>query len=295
MIFSSDGLIMLTTNRGLNNAALDFVLKFTLTTAYDVSTCSFVSVRYVDTDVLQDGTTAGDRGNSNKNHLKGIAIKPDGTKIFLSFNDNRTPNTTSIMEYHLSTPYDLETMELYLDGGILLNNGNNNPDAIFFGANGYRIFVTYHQSGSDGKVEQYSLSSPYDTTSFTLDGEANINDLVPSATLVQVRALAFNSNGLKMYVSNDGTAATGHTDETIYEFDLKCPFTIIPDKCPAITTSTDRTGIAEAQIELANRTILLSSNSALNRLKWIRRNKDKQNLSNHNIKYNFSNEILSIT
>ena len=41
MTFSSDGLIMLTTNRGLNNLALDFVLKFTLTTAYDVSTCSF--------------------------------------------------------------------------------------------------------------------------------------------------------------------------------------------------------------------------------------------------------------
>ena len=116
---------------------------------------------------------------------------------------------------------------------------------------------------------------------------------MPSATLVQVRALAFNSNGFKMYVSNDGTNDGVHEFETIYEFDLKCPFTIIPDKCPAITTSTDRTGIAEAQIELANRTILLSSNSALNRLKWIRRNKDKQNLTNLNIDFNFTNQRLA--
>ena len=51
--------------------------------------------------------------------------------------------------------------------------------------------------------------------------------------------------------------------------------------------------MAEAQIELAKRTINFSTNSALNRLKWIRRNKDKQNLSNQNIKLNFSNSLLS--
>ena len=51
--------------------------------------------------------------------------------------------------------------------------------------------------------------------------------------------------------------------------------------------------IAEAQIEVAKRTINQSTNSALNRLKWIRRNKDKQNLSNQNIKLNFSNSMLS--
>ena len=51
--------------------------------------------------------------------------------------------------------------------------------------------------------------------------------------------------------------------------------------------------MAEAQAELAKRTINLSTNSALNRLKWIRRNQDKQNLSNQNIKLNFSNNLIS--
>ena len=45
------------------------------------------------------------------------------------------------------------------------------------------------------------------------------------------------------------------------------------------------------QAELAKRTINLSTNSALNRLKWIRRNQDKP--SNQNIKLNFSNNLIS--
>ena len=46
-------------------------------------------------------------------------------------------------------------------------------------------------------------------------------------------------------------------------------------------------------MELAKRTINISTNSVLNRLKWIKRNEDKQNLSNQNIKLNFSNTKLS--
>ena len=77
------------------------------------------------------------------------------------------------------------------------------------------------------------------------------------------------------------------------EYDLVCPFTIFAGTCPSITENSDRTGMAEAQIELARRTIERSTNSTLNRLKWIRRNKDKQNLTNLNINLNFSNQILA--
>ena len=90
-----------------------------------------------------------------------------------------------------------------------------------------------------------------------------------------------------MFVSDD----TG--DDEIFEFNLACPFNIIAGKCPSITENKERTGIAEAQIETAKRSINMSTNSALNRLKWIRRNKDKENLSNQNAKLNFSGTMLS--
>ena len=61
----------------------------------------------------------------------------------------------------------------------------------------------------------------------------------------------------------------------------------------SITEDNDRAGIAIAQIEIAKRTIDHSTETALNRLKWIRRNKDKQNLTNLNIDFNFTNQRLA--
>ena len=72
-----------------------------------------------------------------------------------------------------------------------------------------------------------------------------------------------------------------------------CPFNIIEGKCPAITENNVRTGMAIAQIEVATRTIEHSTDTALNRLKWIRRNKDNQNLTNLNLDLNFTNPMLA--
>ncbi len=280
MAFSSDGLIMLTSNRGLSGGATDFVLKFTLTTAYDVSTCSFDSVRYVDTDALQDGTTAGDRANANKHYLSGITIKPDGTKIFLSFNDaSSSADADSIKEYTLSTAFDLSTMTL--ETTAIQLHASHNPEALAFSNNGKRLFLAY-KNGQ--RVAQYSLPTAYSLVGAVLDGSAT--PLNSSGNSFNLGALGFNGVGLKLYVSNFST-------EDIFEFDLVCPFNIISSKCPSITENKDRTGMALAQIEIAKRTIDHATDSTLNRLKWIRRNKDKQNLTNLNINFNFTNQRLA--
>ncbi|XOJ72910.1 autotransporter outer membrane beta-barrel domain-containing protein [Candidatus Pelagibacter sp. Uisw_114] len=94
-----------------------------------------------------------------------------------------------------------------------------------------------------------------------------------------------------MYIGNDRTFELNGSD-TIHEFDLVCPFNIIEGKCPSITTG-DRTGMVIAQIEVATRTIEHSTDTALNRLKWIRRNKDNQNLTNLDLDFNFTNQMLA--
>ena len=243
MAFSSDGLIMLTTNRGTSGGFNDFVLKFTLTTAYDVSTCSYDSVRYVDTDALQIGTTAGDRGEEKKNYLSGIAIKPDGTKIFLNFNDASTASVDkdSIKEYTLSTAFDLSTMTL--ETTAIKLHASDNPEGMSFSNNGKRLFLAY-KSGQ--RVVQYSLPTAYSLVGAVLDGSAT--PLNSSGNSFNLGALGFNGVGLKLYVSNFST-------EDIFEFDLVCPFNIISSKCPSITENSDRTGMALAQIEIAKRTI----------------------------------------
>jgi len=282
MVFSSDGLKIFTVTRGTNGSNRDLVYRYDLTAPYDVSTCVYVANVNPDTTAIQDGWRYGSL-SINNNHVQGIEINPDGTKIFLSFNDVNNPDSLDgIREYTLSTPYDLSTISQVDNAGILLTQSN--PDAIFFSANGKRIFVTDHDLFT---VAQYSLSKAYDTSSYVKDGEVNIKNLIKSVTADQTRALAFSAAGLKMFVSDD----RGSDDDTIHEFDLVCPFNIIEGKCPAIAKG-DRTGLAIAQIEVATRTIEQSTDTALNRLKWIRRNKDNQNLTNLNLDLNFTNPML---
>ena len=95
-----------------------------------------------------------------------------------------------------------------------------------------------------------------------------------------------------MYVGSDTSGGYGTT--RIYEYDLVCPFNIIQGKCPPISENSNEAGVAEAQIELARKTIEYSTKTALNRLKWIRRNKDKQNLTNQNIKLIFQIKCLPL-
>ncbi len=297
MVFSSNGLHIFLINRGLNNVDNDALWRYDLTKPFDVSTCTLAQEKDPDVSGALNGWRSGSIETFHKrNHAQGVTINPDGTKIFISFNATRDiAGKSSIREYSLSTPYDISTLTHVDSAGILLPNStpSSNPDALSLSADGKKIFIVYHgTNGSDAIVEQYSLSSPYDTTDFNLDGALNVNDLVSDKSLTQGRAIAFSAKGFKMFVSDDHNGDASIT-EAIYEFNLACPFNLFGGTCASIAEDNDRMGMAEAQIELANRTVKLSTNSALNRLKWIRRNKDKQNLSNQNIKLNFSNNLLS--
>ncbi|WP_415271535.1 autotransporter outer membrane beta-barrel domain-containing protein [Candidatus Pelagibacter sp. Uisw_121] len=299
MVFSSDGLKMFFVQRALNdNANDDRIYRYDLNKPYDISTCEYVAdvnpdfreTTYDISTTISDPWRFGDlgsRGEVDDHHVQGIEINPDGTKIFLSFNGTAGGTSGSldgIREYTLSTPYDLSTLSHVENAGILLTQSN--PDAIFFSANGKRIFVTDHLRYT---VAQYSLSKAYDTSSHQKDGEVIIKNFISTKTAIQIRALAFSAAGLKMFVSDDG----GSADDTIHEFDLVCPFNIIAGKCPPVTENSVRTGIVIAQIEVATRTIEHSTDTALNRLKWIRRNKDNQNLTNLNLDLNFTNQMLA--
>ena len=295
--FSSDGMKLFlaqgsnTKNSGARSR-VDIVFRFDLTSPFDISTCSFAhETPLLETDALQNNSEAGSvtiaDGTSNDNRLQGMEINDDGTKLFLIFhgaNATHSPNTR-LLEYQLSTPYDLTTISLNTNAGIELEDEVSNPNTMRFSANGKRLFLVDHNNAASGKdVTQISLNVAYDTSSYTIDGRVYLPDL--DSALDQPRGISFSANGLKMYVGDDD-------NDQVLEFDLVCPFNIFAGKCTSITDNSDRTGIAEAQIELARRTIERSTNSTLNRLKWIRRNKDKQNLTNLNINLNFSNQILA--
>ena len=276
--FSDDGKKIFTAQRGMNtNPGNSFVNRYDLTTPFDVSTCTYVSDVDVDTAALQNGTNAGDRLSTNdRNNLQGIEITNDGTKLFVTMND-ATKDYQNIKQYNFGTPYDLSTITLASTAIVL---GNFNPFGMAFSADGKRLF----QSIQTGVVEQYSLDNAFDLSSSTKDGEFNLKSL--DGDLGVLIGIAFSSNGLKLF-------AVHRNDAAVYEFSLSCPFTVVGGNCPSIKENKDRTGILEAQVDIAKRNIEYSTDSALNRLRWIRRNKEKQNLTNHNINFEFSNPIMS--
>ena len=296
--FSSDGMKLFTTSRIVDSGMdKDKVYRFDLTSPYDVSTCEYVQeTTNLDQATYNNGSNAGNfiysGGFRKKNRLQGIEINNDGTKLFLVWMDAEDANTR-LLEYKLTTPYDVTTLQLVTTAGIGIGSTTTasviNPNGMRFSSNGKRIFVISHQASGSQGVSQISLTNAYDTSSYTLDGKYSF--FTSSPTNTQPRGVAFSASGLKMYIGSD--ASGGYGTSRVYEYNLACPFNIFAGKCPSITDNSDRTGMAEAQVELAKRTINFSTNSALNRLKWIRRNKDKQNLSNQNIKLNFSNSMLS--
>ena len=278
--FADDGMKVFTMQRGLNNVNNSFVNRFDLTTPYDISTCTYHSDVNVNTDDLQNGTNAGDRSGNN-NNLQGMFMTNDGTKMMLTMNER--DGGQFIKQYTLSTPYDLSTLALASSTAIVLQA--QNPFGLDFSNDGKRLFQSYKGNVSvTGFVEQYSLTVAFDLSTATLDGEIGLEAI--DSDQDDLIGITFNNDGSKMFSVN-------RNNEIVFEYDLACAFTVVAGKCPSITENKDRTGLAIAQIEIAKRNIDHSTNSALNRLKWIRRNKDKQNLTNLNIDFNFTNQRLA--
>ena len=259
--FNNDGTKMFIIGRGSKD-----MNEFILSTAYDVSTAKH------ETQLPFDST---------ENAPNGFDFNNDGTMLYITGSQH-----DSMFQFSLNVAFDLSegvnllrTVDLEgLHDTNIPSEGEDEPFNIEFNLDGTRMFVV-GTKGND--INQYTLSIGFNISTASFDGGLNLNTEAANPS-----GVAFSNSGLKMYI-------VGDTSDEVNEYHLKCPFNLFVGKCPSITKNSDRTGIAEAQIELAKRTINFSTNSALNRLKWIRRNKDKQNLSNQNVKLNFSNSMLS--
>ena len=132
--FSSDGmyLFVVTRNAGSDTANSDIAYRYDLTSPYDVSTCTFAhETTDLDSTTYTSGSQAGDFDHTKQNRkhrLQGIEINNDGTKLFLVWSDhNNAAVGARLLEYTLSTPYDLRTLSLVTTAGVSLGvSGNNN-------------------------------------------------------------------------------------------------------------------------------------------------------------------------
>ena len=198
--FADNGMKIFTMQRGMNNIANSFVNRLDLTTAYDISTCTYHSDVNVDTDALQNGTNIGDRSTGNNNNLQGMFITNDGTKMFLTMNERGTGNPQSIKQYSLSTPYDLSTLTLASSTAISLQA--HNPFGVTFGNNGKRLFVSFKGNSSNSFVEQYSLTVAFDISTATLDGQIDLQAI--DSDQDDLNDITFNKDGSNLLSIDPG-------------------------------------------------------------------------------------------
>ena len=311
--FSNDGKKMFV----VGEAGQD-VNEYTLSTAFNVSTAVFIDSFSVATEDINpmslkfnndgskmfiggrqndkvyeyslsinfDVSSATHTGNSIDvsakilQNLFGLAFNNDGTMMYVTDGRAKGGSSESVHQYSLNISFDFSGGANFIrsaDLEALHDTGasEREPYGMAFNQDGTRMFLI-GTLGND--VNQYTLSEGFNISTASFDGGVNRSS--------NPNGIAFSPSGLKMFI-------VGTDHDQVKEHHLPCPFNLFAGKCPPITENKDRTGIAMAQIEIAKRTIDQSTDTALNRLRWIRRNKDKQNLTNLNIDFNFNNQRLA--
>jgi len=161
----------------------DDVNEYTLSTAWDISTASY----------LQNFSVAGQETSPS-----GIFFKPDGTKMYVCGSSGDDVN-----EYNLSTAWDISTasfLQLFSVSAQELT-----PSGVFFKPDGTKMYIV-GQSGDD--VNEYNLSTAWDisTASYLQNFSVVGQDTSPSG-------IFFKPDGTKMYI-------VGFTGQGVNEYNL---------------------------------------------------------------------------
>jgi len=202
---------------------------------------------------------------------RALKFNPDGTKMFILKGTSRL-----VEEYALSTAYDPATKSSSTNYSV--SDSGAWLQGMGFSSNGTKMFIV---SNDDDDIHEYNLSTGFDVSTASYVGNYEVN--TPGASM-DISAMAFNSDGSKMFHGD-------FQQNDIEEYTLSCYYGVV--SCMDPTSDKDDVASVEAQTESAKKLIQHTTYPILNRMEWLRRNTDNGNLTNQNIKFQFSNEILS--
>ena len=302
LTFNNDGTKMFVSGNAGNDVG-----EYSLTTAFDVSTATFVD-RF---EVVNED-----------NNPSGVAFNNDGTKMFVTgfTGDN-------VYEYTLSTGFDLTSTVSFVDS-FDVSTHETAPGGLTFNNEGTKMFVV----GEDAKkVNEYTLTTPFDVSSASFVDSFDVRNEV-----WRPRDVTFNNDGTKMFVvgnsnevdefklstgfdlsstithvdsfdvsahetapsgltfNNDGTKmfVVGSDGDDVNEYTLSCAFKVTASStCDAPQKIKEVRGIVDAQINTAKNFAKDSRQSALKRLANLRAKDDNKNAQK--IELNFQNETLN--
>ena len=171
----------------------DDVNEYTLGTAYDVSTASFVDS--FDVSGLDTNPQA-------------VAFNSDGDKMFVVGNQN-----DSIIEFALASDFDVSTTINPPLTTLDLSPFESSPRGIAFNSDGSKVFIV-GISGDD--VNEFVLGTPFDVASAATP-PVNVFDV--GSEDGNPEGITFNNAGTKMYI-------VGLENDKVYEYALTTGFDV---------------------------------------------------------------------
>ena len=145
--------------------ASDSVNEYTLSTAFDITTATYIQRINV---------------YAEESALFGAAFNTNGTKMYITGHVG-----DDVVEYDLSTAFDVSTASfgrrLYIGG---------TPREITWKPDGTKFFITYDQ----GSVKEWDLTTAYDVTTGTAGSSFSIGNNMNAS------GAAFNNDGTRMFV-----------------------------------------------------------------------------------------------
>ncbi len=317
--FKPDGKIMYVTNRENDDTSeVDSVIEYSLSTPFDISTATLTSsttLTNIDKPhaihfkpdgkvmyVVDNGsltieqynlTTAWDSSTlvhddnfaiSDENQLRALAFKYDGTKMYVTGNE-----TEVIQQFTLSTPWDVASATKDSTESSALTDKEDNPRSIQFNSDGTIFYIG--GNGSDS-IHKYTLSTPWDVSTLEFSQSYSFRAQVDSSVTHSIMAgFIFTANFTKLYITQDTDSRQSQTGvNTIYEYSVDCAETIT---CLDPSANADVKAIIEANVESAKRLIRNNTLPIFHRTEWLRRHKNRDNLTNLNAELDFTNKKIA--
>ena len=225
--------------------------------------------------------------------MHGFALSNDGTKLITIRFTAETPLVTT---YQLPKPYDISSITQIhqvdlTDIGVTLpdtSNGSVNFGRdIEFSKSGHAMFVliqnTKGNTTDTDDIYQFTLEKKFDVSTATLVGNYDVNNFRnQSDRFGHPIGFTFSSDGMRMFIVD--IDADGGVDQ-INSYQLECPYGLV-------ACVSDPTASIGSQVELSKHSINLNVSTIFKRFEWIKRNRDQENLTSHNININYPNPLL---
>lgn len=167
------------------------VYQHSLSTAWDLSTASY------------DGSSSNlSLSGQSISYPNSIFFKPDGSRLYVA-----AQTTNYIYEYALSTAWDLSSASYsQRSSSFSSQTSNSGPHTLAFKSDGTKLYISQTSSRI---VYQYTLSTPWDTTTRVYDSVSfSYTSFAPGSTYIY-----FKSDGTKLYLN-------GSNNASLYEVDL---------------------------------------------------------------------------